>query len=264
MVNLFTFLSNRPDPRGSVLLSHGFGEHFGRYEGFVADLNNAGFDAYGFDFTGHGTSPGIRAQVDVGALILENLRARKQVMEVARTDSLNLFGHSMGGLITLASTLLQPTHLSSVAVTGPALRPLPPVSPLLAKVGLAATKLAPGLPSVALDDTLLSKDPAVTEAYRADPLVFQGKVPLKTGASMVLQGDEVIRNASMLSVPTLIMHGDEDGLANLAGSEKFEVAAGQNVELIAVEGGYHELLNEPEADEYSAKIIDWYERWLAE
>lgn len=261
---LFTFLTDKQQPTGSVLISHGFGEHQGRYERFVHDLNAAGFDVYTFDFSGHGTSPGPRARVDVGSLILENLQARKEVLKVARTPSLDLFGHSMGGLITLASALLQPTHLSAIAVTGPALRPLPPVDPKLARLGLAATRAIPNLPSVALDDSLLSKDPTVAEAYRNDPLVFQGKVPLRSGASMVLQGEEVIRNAPMLSVPTLILHGDEDGLASVEGSREFVASAGQNVELVVAKGGYHELLNEPESADYTAQIIDWFETWAAQ
>ena len=259
-VKLFTHLTTA-SPRGSVLLSHGFGEHHGRYTRFITALNDAGFDAYTFDYTGHGTSSGPRARVDVATLIEENLVARKQVMRVLRTEKLDLFGHSMGGLITLASALIQPTHLAAVAVTGPALRPLPTVNPFIARLGLRAARVLPSISSVALDDTLLSKDPAVIEAYRADPLVFEGKVPLLTGASMVVQGRYVIENAPILVVPTLIVHGDKDGLANLVGSEEFVAASRGKAELVVAEGGFHELLNEPEFEEYTDLIIQWYDRW---
>ena len=99
------------------------------------------------------------------------------------------------------------------------------------------------------------------EAYRADPLVFEGKVPLLTGASMVVQGQHVIENASILAVPTLIVHGDKDGLANLVGSEEFVAASRGKAELVVAEGGFHELLNEPEHEEYTDLIIQWYDRW---
>lgn len=260
-IELFTDHTSEDKVRGSVLLAHGFGEHRGRYKRFISALNAHGYDAYTFDFTGHGTSSGPRARVDVAKLIGEHLRARKVALRQSRTDRLCLFGHSMGGLITLASTLLEPTHLASVAVTGPALAPVTSVNPTVAKLGLHAARVMPSLTSVALDDTLLSRDPAVIDDYRADPLVFSGKVPLLTGASMMVQGQKVIENASMLAVPTLILHGEADGLAALEGSVQFAQAAGDKAELVSYEGAYHELLNEPERAKYTEVILSWYDRW---
>ncbi|WRS31133.1 alpha/beta hydrolase [Actinomycetaceae bacterium MB13-C1-2] len=247
------------EPRGSVLIAHGFAEHHGRYASLKRALNEAGYDVWFRDFTGHGSSPGARATVDVGALIGEHLEARKELNRVTRTGKNYLFGHSMGGLITLASILLDPHHIEAVAVTGPALRPLPHVGVRAARAGQTLARIIPAIKSVTLDDTVISRDPQVVEAYRSDPLVYHGKVPLLTGSSMVVQGDQVIRNAGMLGVPTLIMHGSQDGLADVEGSAEFAEAAPEGLVTVeVVEGAFHELLNEPEHADHESTVIDWY------
>lgn len=247
--------------RGSVLLAHGFGEHRGRYQRFIDALNDRGYDAWSFDFTGHGHSDGPRARVDVARLIGEHLDARRRVLAKSRTPNLFLFGHSMGGLITLASTLLDPTRLQAVAAVGPALHPLPRLHPRLASVGARIGKLLPGVDAVELDVKLLSRDPQVVADYEADPLVHHGKVPLLTGATMAVQGRRVIENAPILARPVLILHGEDDGLADVSGSIEFAERAGDLVEVEVFPGAYHELLNEPEHQEYTDTILAWYDKW---
>ena len=50
-------------------------------------------------------------------------------------------------------------------------------------------------------------------------------MPILTGATMILQGDEVLRRADRLTTPTLVMHGSGDLLADLRGSRDFVRAA---------------------------------------
>lgn len=260
-MNLVPYLSSTATPRATVLLIHGFGEHHRRYLPFISALNQRGYDVWTFDFTGHGHSPGPRARVDVARLIGEHLEARRELREVSRTEKTFLFGHSMGGLVTLASTLLDPSDLAATAVTGPALRPLPKVHPLLARFARAAGRIVPGFPTVELARDRLSHDPQVLIDLANDPLAFAGKVPLLTASSMIEQGARVIENAPMLSVPVLILHGSEDALADLEGSAEFVVAAPDQAEMIIVDGAYHEVLNELNGERSGQEIIDWYDRW---
>ena len=50
-------------PRGTVLISHGYGEHSGRYLPLQEALVGAGYDIAFYDHTGHGTSGGPRGRV---------------------------------------------------------------------------------------------------------------------------------------------------------------------------------------------------------
>ena len=98
-------------PLGTVLLSHGYAEHSGRYVHLRSALTRAGYDVAFYDHAGHGTSEGPRARVDVGTLIRDFGDARRATLAHARTPDLFLFGHSMGGIIAAASTILDPTRL---------------------------------------------------------------------------------------------------------------------------------------------------------
>lgn len=260
-IELFPYLAPGDTPRGTILLAHGFAEHHRRYAELTAALNDANYDVWAFDFTGHGTAPGKRAVVDVRQLIGEHLQARSDVLAQARTETMMLFGHSMGGLITLASTLLDPTRLDSVAVTGPALKLKANVPPAIASLGAAIGTALPMITTFEIDPALLTHDAKKVEEHLNDPYIYRGKTPLLSGATMAQQGYRVIENAPILAVPTLILHGDEDVLADVEGSLEFARRASESAEVQVITGAYHELLNEVERATYEKMIIDWYNRW---
>lgn len=253
-------------PKGTVLLSHGYAEHSGRYLPLQDALVAAGYDIAYYDHYGHGTAPGPRSRVDVGALIRDHLDARRIVLAHARTPDLFLFGHSMGGLITAASTLLDPKNLRGTVLTGPALRPLPDLPASAARAMLPAARLAPGVVAKPArkpgSPSALSRDPRVQEAFDSDPLCYTGGVPILTALTMVLQGDEVLRHADRARTPILVLHGNADALASLNGSRDFVQAAvaaspGADIHLRIIDGAYHEVLNEPEGPGLIRDIIAW-------
>ena len=253
-------------PLGTVLLSHGYAEHSGRYVHLRSALTRAGYDVAFYDHAGHGTSGGPRARVDVGTLIRDFGDARRATLAHARTPDLFLFGHSMGGIIAAASTILDPTRLRGTVLSVPALRPLPHVSPSRARRLLPVARISPGLVvtkgASEMKVSPLSRDPQVQRDFDADPLTYKGGVPILTGTTMILQGDEVLRRADRLTTPTLVMHGSGDLLADLRGSRDFVRAArgahpDADVHLRIVDGAYHELLNEPEGPGLIRDIIIW-------
>ena len=135
-------------PLGTVLLSHGYAEHSGRYVHLRSALTRAGYDVAFYDHSGHGTSEGPRARVDVGTLIRDFGDARRTTLAHARTPDLFLFGHSMGGLIAAAGAILDPTRLRGIVLSAPALRPLPRVAPSQARMLAPLARLCPGLVGV--------------------------------------------------------------------------------------------------------------------
>ena len=152
-------------PLGTVLLAHGYAEHCGRYAHLRSALTRTGYDVAYYDHAGHGTSEGPRARVDVGALIRDFGDARRAALAHARTPDLFLFGHSMGGIIAAASTILDPTRLRGTVLSAPALRPLPHVSPSQARRLLPIARLRPGLVVAKgasdMEVSPLSRDPQV-------------------------------------------------------------------------------------------------------
>ena len=67
-----------------------------------------------------------------------------------------------------------------------------------------------------------------------------------------------MEQAGRITVPVLIMHGSDDTLADPAGSVRFSSAVGSSDRTVSIwPGCYHELHNEPEADDVLTTIIDW-------
>ena len=63
------------EPRGAVVLVHGYGEHIGRYEHVAAALNEAGWNVFGLDHTGHGRSEGAQVLIPDFTPVVEDVHA---------------------------------------------------------------------------------------------------------------------------------------------------------------------------------------------
>ena len=105
--------------RAVVVISHGIGEHIGRYGHVAARLVEAGYAVYGLDHRGHGQSEGVRAYYETFDLPVENL---KQYIDSVKAEQPNkalfLYGHSLGSLIALAYTLKYQSELAGLIISG--------------------------------------------------------------------------------------------------------------------------------------------------
>ncbi len=257
------FRTSTQFPVGTVIVAHGYAEHHGRFLPLIQGLVNRGFDVAAYDHEGHGTSPGKRANVDVGHLILDHLEHRRSIVEESRSDNIFLFGHSMGGLITAASALIEPRPLNGIVLSGPAFRPLPRAPQALVTALTPLARLLPGFPSARRRYGVLSTDPAVDEAFDNDPLNYTGPVPLRTAVTMITQGAKTLENANMLRVPMLILHGQDDTLTDPNGSLEFlrrvtEAHPDADIELRLIKDSRHEILNEPNGHQLIPIIADWF------
>ncbi len=161
------------EPRASVCLIHGLGEHSGRYTYMAKRLTDAGFAVLGFDLRGHGKSAGRRGSISSENILLDQI---SRLLEEARRRYSKkpsfLYGHSLGGLLALFYPLkLQPT-LTGVIATGPALRsPLQDQTLKVASAKILGAILPDVLIASGLDVSDLSRDPEVIRKYTNDPLV---------------------------------------------------------------------------------------------
>ena len=164
----------------------------------------------------------------------------------------------MGGLVTAASTLIDHSGLRGTVLSGPALRPLPDLPASLARLLLPVARLFPWIPASGLDNSWISRNPEVVRAANEDPVMYHGRVPLLTGATMIVQGDETIRHADLLVTPTLILQGGDDHIVSPEGARRFvDGTHDVDVELRIIPGAYHEVLNEPEGPELMLDIVEW-------
>lgn len=260
----------RDPARTVIVIVHGLHEHSARYGHAGTRLAAAGFAAYAADHRGHGRSDGRRGNIERMALIVEDLSSFVRFAR-QRHPGLPVFmvGHSLGGLIALHYAtepgMNKPgTVLSGLVVSGPAVQ-VSAGSALQRRLAGVLSALLPNLGVVAIDaDQKISRDPAVVRAYRADPLVYHGKVKARTGAEMLATMEGLPARLPRLSLPLLILHGTEDRICASAGSVMVHerVASADNT-LRQYPGLYHELFNEPEREQILTDLISWLNRHLS-
>ena len=242
-------------PWAGVLLVHGLGEHSGRYEHVGERMTGAGIDVSAYDHRGMGGSGGSPGDIDAWSTYHDDLAERLEVVRAAAgTRPVVLYGHSLGGLISAGYLLTDRPKPDLVVLTSPALDSTIPgwkrsMSRLLAGI-------APGLriPND-FDGSTLSRDPSVAARTVGDPrCVSSSSVRLGTLAFR----EQARVNAGVpagLGLPTLVLHGEDDGLVPVTASEPLQDAPG--VERRTYPGLRHELHNEPESPEILDAIIGW-------
>jgi lysophospholipase len=125
-------------------------------------------------------------------------------------------------------------------------------------VGRILARVAPGLGLIGVDAALVSRDPAVVQAYRGDPLVHHGKLPAGTLVQLAGAIERFPSAVGAITVPTLIAYGTEDGLCPPAGSVMLGERIGSaDVTVRPFEGLYHEIVNEPEQDAVLDELCGW-------
>jgi len=242
------------EPWATMLLVHGLAEHSGRYEHVGAQLAEAGIDTHAFDQRGFGASGGPRASIDRWSQLHDDLEERiAAARSIGPTRPLILFGHSLGGLISLGYVLDGRSRPDLLVLSAPAIGASVPVWQRLLVGGLR--RVTPGLLlSNRLDTEVLSSDPEVRASYVADPL-NQHKSTVRFAHAAFGEQRRVASSLDRLSIPTFVVHGADDKLVPTQTSGVLEGRPG--VTRRVYPGTRHELHNEPVARQEVDDIVGW-------
>jgi alpha-beta hydrolase superfamily lysophospholipase len=253
------------EPRGAVVLVHGFAEHSGRYEEFGSWFAQRGFAIHAFDHRGHGRSPGTRNYVRRFDEFLDDVAALEGLAK-QESPGLPLFivGHSMGGLISAAyARERKPQGVAGLALSGPALMPpaaFPGSQRLL--IGMLR-RLVPRMTiQSVVNPEALSRDSEVGRRYVEDPLVDPG-MTAGLAAEMMGAAGRTVGRAAEIELPLLMQHGAEDPLCPVSCSEAFHASRapeGPDSELRVYPELRHEIFNEPERETVFSDLHDWLEK----
>jgi alpha-beta hydrolase superfamily lysophospholipase len=254
-----------PDqPKAALLLIHGLGEHSGRYESLVNGLGELDVAVFTFDGRGHGKSdlPGPSAYFDSYQTYLEDIHALfGKVKAYVPGVPTFIFGHSMGGGLAAAYALKFKPDTSGIILSAPAIKEAAGTSPLLVDISGILNKIAPKLKALALDIEGVSRIPDEVEKYKNDPLVYQDKIPVRTGYELLQMMRFIQTKASEFDFPFLIMHGTSDRLTNPEGSQLlFDRSPARDKTMRTFEGAYHELLNDLDREEVLRLILEWVKK----
>ncbi|MDQ4118681.1 MAG: lysophospholipase [Actinomycetota bacterium] len=245
-------------PTGVLLVSHGIGEHSGRYRSVVDELVPDGWAVYGLDHRGHGRSGGTRVHARRYQDLIDDLETFRRAV-VARHPGLPVYllGHSLGGQIALAYTVAHERELAGLVLSAPALAS-DAVPQALVPVLSVVARFLPTVRPVGIDDSKISSDPAVVADYREDPLVHHGKPTLALGAAIYEQMDELPGRVGDLRLPILVQHGTADALTDPAGTRTLEDASGSPDTTVRwYDGLWHEIYHEPRRAEPLADLREW-------
>lgn len=256
-----------------VVLAHGMGEHIRRYDHVAEALNNRGFAVVGHDHRGHGASispdspPGHLGPNGWQALV-DDLNP---LIALAKSEypgkPVILLGHSMGSFAAQQFLLDHAADIDALALSGSAaLDMLESAVDPGGDVDLSAFN-APFHPA-RTDYDWLSRDPAVVDAYLADPLCGFGidgesSKGMFAGARRAADSAELARIPKNL--PVYIAAGSKDPVnGDLAFlevlAERYRAAGLTDVTVQTYADARHEIFNETNRAEVLNDLLGWLER----
>src|SRR4051812_13241173 len=167
----------RPNPRGVIVIAHGFGEHGGAYRHVAERLGPAlDLDFVAPDQRGHGRSPGRRGVIRRYDDLIADVRAALDWAARERPGLPRfLLGHSNGGLLSMRLALETDQGLNGAPVglilSNPSLQIVTPIPPAKLAFGRCLLYLAPALTLTGkLAPSLMTSDPAMQREHETDPL----------------------------------------------------------------------------------------------
>jgi alpha-beta hydrolase superfamily lysophospholipase len=247
--------------KATVVVTHGRGEHSGRYRHVAEALLAREFAVVLYDLRGHGRSAGKRGDVPAYAALLDDLARVLQIAPARDRTPLFLFGHSLGGQIVLNYLITNPrTDCRGAIVASPYLRLA--FTPERWRVALAGV-LRKFWPAMTLRTFLapsrLSRDlvhlGSLPELelihHRISPRMFEA---IEHGAESAMRG------AHRMKVPLLLIHGADDSVTSVEATREFFAAAGAADKTLEIfPGMLHETHNELGREQVIETIVRWIE-----
>ena len=255
----------RPEPRGVLLVAHGFGEHGGAYR-HVAEALGASLeiDVVAPDLRGHGRNPGRRGVIRRYDDLVADVRSAL-AWAIAERPGLPCFllGHSNGGLVALR-LLLDPDRGETPAPSGlilsnPSIQIVAPIPPAKLALGRLLLRVAPGVTlSGKLDATLMTRDPDMQREHLVDPL-RHSRISPPYFFGMAGSGPVVVRDAPSIILPILMILGGSDPVIDANTSRQVFERLGSLDKTLSF---HPEMRHEPLNELGRERVLRDIEAWL--
>ncbi|MGA2081497.1 MAG: lysophospholipase [Holophaga sp.] len=263
-----------PEPRGRVVIAHGYGEHGERYRHTAQWLNRLGWAVSTLDHRGFGRSGGVRGDVRGVQAPVEDLTLflrHERLYDAARLEAARpgaapdtfpqiLLGHSFGGLLALLVLLWHPDTLEGLIVSSPALRLRRLAFPLRALQALAH-RVFPHRPlNLPGDKSQVCSDPAMVRRYEEDPLCHR-YISAGFLAAMAEGARELTGFGAELDRPILLLEAGRDTVVDPDGAEPLWAEIRPRLlERHRLEGFFHEIFHDQDRAEAERLAAQWLDR----
>lgn len=252
-------------PVAAVLFTHGLGEYSSRYGHVLEHLTSHGLEVFTYDVRGHGRSSGRRGDAPGFKVLLDDLALYIEMVQERRRKSgwgdrpLFLYGHSMGGLITLSFLQTRRPNVAGAIIASPWLRLAfePPRWKLL--LGRVARAIYPGLRQLTgLERHRLSRDPEFLQSLPDLDLAHQ-HISARLFYDILDECDRVFSSAGEKLPPLLLIHGQADPITSWTATSDFYELAGADDKTLKL---YPEATHETHNDLDRQKVLDDITTWL--
>ncbi len=249
-------------PRGEIVAIHGAAEHSGRYQDIGISFAEKGYNFYICDLCGHGRSEGKRGHVQQFEDYLVDISNFYAFLRVhKKIKNPYLLGHSMGGLIATLFTAMGQCHIKGLILSGPLFKLKLPVPFWKKHLAILLSTVYPNLlVENSIDPLLLCHDQNIIQEYITDSFVYP-KISVRWFAEIFRAMKNAQTCAPYIDVPSLILHGEEDGICDPEASKAF--FRNLNVvkkDLYLIKGGYHEIFNEFCWMDIQDSVVEWMQK----
>ncbi|WP_437226895.1 lysophospholipase [Planctomicrobium sp. SH661] len=259
-LKIFSCVHPVRSPQGVVLMTHGLGEHSGRYGHVIHCFQEKSLAVVRFDLRGHGRSEGKRGHARDYEPLLDDLsRMVRFTRERFPGVPLILFGHSLGGNI-LANWIIRRPDEASIAhgavLSSPWFTLTKKPSAFKVAVIRSLSKIWPGLLIPAgFRPRKLTRNPTAIAAYEHDPLIHK-HASVRLISDAYFAGLWALKHAAEFQLPVLALHGTADSVTGPDGTQLFCERA-PHAELMLFDDLVHEPHNEPEWRVVVEAIRNW-------
>lgn len=248
-INLFFQVWDNPSAKGTVIITHGHGEHSESYHRLTSAFEKDQWSFYAWDLRGHGRSDGKRGYVEEFDHYCKDFKIFLDMVladEKVKKGPVILACHSLGGLITL-KTLLTTSGIEydGLLISAPLLGISVPVPAFKSKGAVILNKLLPQVTmGNELTNDMLTRDFDVIREYEQDALRHTRMSP---GAFVgILEAfDFVLPRANNLTKPALVIVAENDPVVSSPAVKAFyEKLGSESKELYVYPDAKHELIND--------------------
>uniref|UniRef100_A0A2C9L765 Serine aminopeptidase S33 domain-containing protein n=1 Tax=Biomphalaria glabrata TaxID=6526 RepID=A0A2C9L765_BIOGL len=249
-------------PRALAFICHGAAEHCLWYGKLALMLVDKGIFVFGHDHEGHGQSEGSRMHITNFRHYIHDVYQHIDLVKQNFPDvPVFIIGHSMGGAVSILAAMDRPEYFTGVVLIAPCVTPeQDTVGPVKIFLGKLVAKIVPHCPVLWLNDEDVSRDKAICQKYKDDPLNYHGGMKAKWGVCLLEALQEIESKLPEVKWPFYVLHGDHDKMVNSKGSQALhEKATSVDKTMKIYPGGYHQLHNEiePDGSNVREEIVNW-------